>query len=357
MEEPPSNLKKKLFIIGVLILTGVLFFVGKSALSSYYVDRGAAQIQAGDTDAAKQSFSNALRFNTKNSKAHAYMGKIALGALYPENEVIYPYADYPNAIKYFENSIQYNIKTTNPGLHSATLEWLGHAYRETREYGKMESVLLEKVSLYPRDAFWSRFILARHYINTPKTQVQKVFDVLLPATELVKTVLQKRNLYQVYSMLGRLANAREDYDGAKTYMELAIANAPKDTASFDLQIAHNILAILEGQKKNFSEAENHIKTAEKIAGKNMYGCVLGLAYLKGGETTKALSEAKKGDDPASGRELQSLCLRVLGDGNKQIGERKKAKEYYEAYLLMIAQPINIFQKQTHDKIQKEIQGL
>lgn len=318
-------INKKLVIIFV-ILAGVLSAAvfGARFAASYYYKKGAQAYLQNNFSAAKNSFNNSLIFYSKNSRAHFWLGKIALGLPAPKQNVYWPQADYGEAVNHYEKAVSLGLEQKNRNLYIVVLEDLGGAYWNLNKLDKAREKYSEKLSKFPESSFWARYFIALDDFNR-LNKPEEALEILPPALDLVASDNDRFNLFKVHALLALLNLYFEDYNNVKKHAELAIESAEPQNEGWEIQTAHALLALNYGIQKKFTLVESEIKKA------GGFDCFLAVSYAAGKNYSKAISIAEASDKIADDY-INSVCLRVLAVSYLARGDKIKAKQYMEEYL-------------------------
>lgn len=326
--------ENKKLILGALTLMAVLAAAvfGVRLAASYYYQKGAEAYLQNNFSAAKNNFNNSLIFDSKNSRAHFWLGKIALGLTAPKTDNYYPQADYKEAVKHYEKAISLGLERKNRNLYGVTLDDLGGAYWKLNELDKAREKYSEKLSKFSESSFWARYFIALDDFNR-LNKPEEALETLLPAPNLAASDNDRFNLYKIYTLLALLYTYFGDNVNDEKYAELAIEKSGEpQIKSWEIQTAHALLALNYGRQKKFSLVESEIKKANDLAesaGAN--NCFLGAAYAAGQNYSKAISIAEKTDRTPQ-TYGNSICIRVLAVSYLAQNNKVKAKQYMEEYL-------------------------
>ncbi|MBI2446389.1 MAG: hypothetical protein HYV51_01030 [Parcubacteria group bacterium] len=325
--------ENKKFFLGVAALIVILAgaFFGARFAASYYYKKGTETYLQNNFAVAKNNFDISLIFGPKNSRAHFWLGKIALGQPAPNQNVYYPQADYKEAAKHYEKAILLGLEQNNENLYKVALDDLGNAFWNLNELDRAREKYFEKLSKFPDASFWARYFIAWHdfnYLNKP----DEALEVLLPALNLASSDNDRFNLFKINLMLARLYIYKNDYASAVKYAESVIESGGPQNKSWEVQAAHGLLAIDYGRQKKFALAESEIKKANDLAesaGAN--NCILAAAYVAGENYPKAISVAEK-IDMATQTYMNSVCVQILAISYLAKGDKINARKYLEEYL-------------------------
>lgn len=266
------------------------------------------------------------------SLSHFYSGKAALGRPAAEGPTLYPNADYQKAIGEYKQAISYGLKKVDKDLYAEALNDLGFSYWMLKEKDRAVEKYLEYISAAPDKSFAARYFVGYDYFNR-LNKPKEALDVLIAAPNMATASIHRKNLFRVYSLLGRLALYFEDFNNARKYADLAIGDAGS-LKDIDIRNAHSTLAVLAGMEGDFVAAALEVKKADALAGPSgSHQCILASAYLAGENYSKAISVALKARAGKIAKTyLDSICLQVLVNSYLAQGDKTKAKQYLQEYL-------------------------
>ncbi|MDO8676400.1 MAG: hypothetical protein Q7K16_01985 [Candidatus Azambacteria bacterium] len=322
--------KKLLIGLGIAVLAGFfIFFAGAQLLSAYYLKQGTTEFVKGDFVKAGPFFNRSLKFNSRNSEPHFYLGKIALGKVTetPGIDLLYPNADYAGAATHFEKAIISGLERKNKNLYLITLNDAGFSYYILKQYEKSVPLFLKYIELNSVGAFTARYFVATDYFNR-SNKPREALDILLPAIEpaaVNSSKINEPNLFRVHILLARLYYYFGDYANALKYTKLVTENNALSDKFLEVKIAHTLLALDYGRQKKFTLAESEIKKA------SVSDCFLATAYAIGENYSKAISIAEK-TNQIGGAYVDSFCPRVLAISYLAKGDKINAKKYMNDYL-------------------------
>ena len=359
-----ENKNKKVKIVlaviaGLAVMVLVAFFWGKQWFASSYFNQGQTAFLKGDYDAAGQLFEKSLKFNAKNPEPHFYLGKIALGKTVSSGPLLYPNADYESAVEHFEQSFSFGLVQKNKDAYLVSLNDAGFSYYMLKQYEKSIPLFLKYIELNPTGAFTARYFVATDYLNR-SNKPEEALDILLPAVDAVSvnSPINRRNLFRVYSLLGRLYSYFADAVNTEKYARLSIESGVAGNREPEIQVAHVLLSIVYGSRGDFSSAMAEIKAANELAGSDRaYNCSLATAYFAGKNYFDAV-EAAKAVKPSNSYGY-STCLQILGESYLAEGNKIEAKKYMEDYLTMTDKfkDKNIFVFRNREKFVDELENL
>lgn len=351
--------KKLIAIIAVVLAVLVLAAVfGARFAASYYYKKGAEAYSQNNFAVAKSNFTKSLVFNSKNSLAHFWLSKIALGVPAPKTDNYYPQADYKEAVKHHEKAISLGLEQKNRRLYEVTLDDLGGAYWKLNELDKAREKYSEKLSKFPNSPFWALYFIAWHdfnYLNKP----EEALKTLLPALNLASSDHDSWHLFRIQHLLGRLYFYFGDYANAVKYAKLSIDSGGPQNNDWEISADYTLLALDYGRQKKFTLAENEIKKANDLAGlAGAYNCLLAASYAIGENYPKAISTAEK-TDRTDQTYKSSICIQVLAVSYLARGDKIKAKQYMEEYLSFTEKlpEKNIFVMRNREQFTEELKKL
>lgn len=330
----------------------VLLFAGIKSVDLYFVSKGRDALTRNDLQRAFRNFNLALKFNPWNPLTHSYLGRLALGRVDPEEDIYYPEADYQQAIVHYERALALGLarKYHTSGVYRQALENISLAYWNTKQYDRAVAGYLEEIRLFPERSFWPRFFVATDYFNRSNKPLEAL-NILLPAINFAKLDVERRILPRMYILLARIYSLNDDFVNTEKYATLAFEESDQ-LDSVTQQTVFNIIAISQGQRKDFAAAEESIRKSNELSGfPSTNNCALASAYYLGENYKKAIEVAKKAGRPAVDY-LYSICLNILGKSYAALGDQVEAEKYFRAYLALtdILETKNIF-------VQKERQNV
>lgn len=351
--------KKFIAIVAIVLAVLVLaVFFGARFAASYYYKKGAQAYLQNNFAVAKSHFTTSLKFDSKNSRAHFWLGKIALGIPAPKQLVYWPQADYKEVVKHYEKAVSLGLEKKNRNLYEVALEDLGGAYWNLNELDKAREKYFEKLSKFPDSSFWARYFIAWHdfnYLNKPEEALQ----TLLPALNLASSDNDSWHLFRIQHLLGRLYFYFGDYANAVKYAKLSIDSGGPQNKDWEISADYALLALDYGRQKKFALAENEIKKANDLSGSiGAYNCLLAASYAVGENYSKAISIAEKTDRTAQ-TYRNSICIQVLAISYLAKGDKINAKKYMEEYLNFTEKLAekNIFVMRNRQQFEGELQKI
>ena len=327
-ENKNKKIKIVLLVVAVLAVAGLsAFFLGKQWFASSYFKQAQVAFLKGDYDAAKGLLEKSLKFNAKNPEPHFYLAEIALGKPAEGGPLLYPHADYESAVRHFEQSLSLGISEKNKEAYLSTLNDLSFSYQMLEDYDKAVPLFLKYIELNPDRAFRARVLVATDYFDR-FNKPQEALDILLPAVNSAYHPSQIKNLFRVYSLLGRLYSYFADADNTEKYAKLAIANSG-GLKEVDVQTAHTLLAHVAASKGDWAKVESEIAAVRELSGSEPHCAPAGI-YHTGKAYQRAIDAALKAKPSKS--YLYSICLQALGESYLALGNKSEAKKYFEEYL-------------------------
>lgn len=358
--------------LGMAAILVAVFIVPKF-VSSYYYEQGRKFYLKDSTsgkyfEEARANLNRSLLFSSKSPAPYVYLGRIALGRVDAEGDEYYPDADWTSALSLYQKAFELGIKNGDDFLYAHTLEHLGHAYLRAGQYEKAKEIYLLKIGSFPdslfgdrfgRSTFWPRFSTAEmdfERFNKP----QEAEELLLPVANFANA--DPRGLYRVHLLLARLYSYFENWEQAEKYANFALANIPASAEDVEaFQVAHSILAVVAGAKKDFVAAEREVRNARGFGAAASEDCVLVSAYFFGGAYRRALEVIDKIEKPESFlyRYRYSVCLAYGAEAAKALGNKAEARRRFEEYLRYTdtIDPKNIFVMRFRQKFADELERL
>ncbi|MBI2054955.1 MAG: hypothetical protein HYT39_02550 [Candidatus Sungbacteria bacterium] len=372
MDETPRNLKPFWVISGIIVLLLAVggFLYGSKAIAGYYFKRGIQEFQGGNITKAKPLFEKALKFDSKNPEPHFYLGKLALGKPDVGGPLLYPNANYPEAVDKYEAAIALNLKNKNYNNFKEALNDAGFAHWMLKQYPEATAQYLELIELAPDTSFVARYYVALDYFDRSNKPAEAL-QILLPVFGLNtanlsvngRTIYEK-SVYRLQVLTARLFSYSSDTSSTKSFASAAIS-AAGDNANVDVQIAHLILAQQFAAEKNLKQALDEYQKADALAEKtfskkNIHQCILGKIYYYTGDYSQAITTASgkiagvtQFDYP------KSICLETLARTYMAKRDKAMAKQYLERYLAVTAEfkEKNIFVFRNREEFGKALQDL
>lgn len=319
----------KLLIIAVAAVAIAALFFGLRGAMSYYLEEGKSAMRREDFISAEKNLMRAKLFYPLNPLVHFYLGRTALGPSTPDKDPYYQQANYASAIRRYERAIKLGLEKEGSLVHSRALENIGFSYWNLQQYDKAVGAYLEEIKLYPEMSFWPRYFVALNKFER-ENQPKEALDILAPTIGLPIPEPEQKNFFRAYSLFSRLYLYFEKFEEAEKYAKLAIENAGTFNRDINVGIAHAILAQIYGMRLDFPLAEKEIAIAEESTETNIYGCTRASVYLLGKNYSKAIAIAQ-GVGKSENR-FYSICLGVLANANKAVGNDKESKKYFSDYL-------------------------
>ena len=350
--------KNKIWIIGGIVVIALLVLAvgGWKWAGGYYHEKGISDMQAGDYESAKSHLTRALICDAKNSLIHARLGRADLGPADPQGDIYFPRADYKEATRHIEQAISLGLKDENISLYASSLEHVAYYYWTLKEYTKATALYKEEIALAPDTSFWPRYLLASDYFlrsNKP----EEALGYLISIRESARNPFETKNLYKPLTVAARIYASLKDFTNAETFAKLALESNPPSDA-LEAQIAHNILALSAGAKKDFVTAEKEVKTSNELSKMpDSQNCILAYAYYLGKEYNKAIAQAK--NIPGKVAYVDTFCPRAAGRSYFDQKKTKEARQYLEEYMRLTAslEEKNAAVLRERDEVAKILEGL
>lgn len=203
----------------------------RSQIAQYSIMRAATYLQNNNNDAALKEFKKALAFDSKNTTALTYIGKINLAK-----------GDNLEAIKAFKTMVQYQ-----PGSADAHVN-LANAYMQDKQYTASEKEFKTAERLDPTNPLPS-YTLGLQYVNTNRlneaeAQFKKA-QKISPADG------------NVYYALGMLNNKQGKFEDAAVNLQKALfLKNDFPAATYELGVAYNALGKTEDAQKQLAILQN-----------------------------------------------------------------------------------------------------
>lgn len=332
---------KKFILLGLgLAIIFLVYLVLLPRIAAYYTEQGRVLHNAQNFEEAQKKLEFSLKLNSRDPLAHAYLGSNYLGRRDPDGADYYPDADYSQAIAHCEKALASGLdKHEKQSVYRQTLERLTHSYRELKQYDKMAEIALRAIKSFPENSFWPRYFLAEHYFN----RANKPQEALFALKDVVPTIQSNdptkvRMLPHVSLLISRLYIYFEEFDKAKEYANLAISFSDPKNNKQDIQIAHNLLAIVAGSRGDFTLAREEIKKAEG-SDVGSQQCVLAQSYFLGKNYSQAVATAQSVKVYANDY-LKSICLAALAQVELAKDNSKAARMRMEEYMLVTDGMVN-----------------
>lgn len=199
----------------------------RAQLAQYSILRAAAYLKDNKNDEALKAFKQALAFDSQNTTAQTYIGKLSLAK-----------GDTYEAIKVFKTMAQSQPTSVDAHMN------LANAYIQAKQYADSEKELKAAARLDSTNPL-PDYTLGLQYSNTDRlaeavTQFKKVQKI-------------SPNDGNVYYALGAVYNKQGKYEEAAASLEKALALKKSfPDANFELGIAYNALGRAEDAKKQLS---------------------------------------------------------------------------------------------------------
>lgn len=333
-----SRLGIKTWVILLVIVT-VLIYFSTFLIADAFFKQGVRLYNQLQYDSAKTKLQQALKFNKRDPRIHAYLGKIALGIPRPDNKVFYPDADYISAIDAFEKARYYNLQKKDSDLYARVLTDFGFSYWMNGNKKAAHPILLEYIALKPAQSFVARYIVGLDYyreLNKPR----EALELLRPLPDQAILSHHRAHLYGIYLLLANLSWYFNDLENAKKYALLSIANTPKNQEiSGTLVIANMRLALVTASEgdinkalKYYSQALESAKNVTVYSEEQNGNCSLAKLYFHAKQYARAIEIASTEEKNNRTDYYYSRCLEVLALGNMELIRVSESKRYMKEYL-------------------------
>lgn len=326
--------KKRRWLLWVAVLIVVILAGGwyaRSFAAPYFIEKARVAVNNKDATTATKNLNIALKLDSQNPVAYAYLGHIALGLdrADPGSDIPFPNADFTKAVDNYEKALSLGLANAkNRGVYKQTLEFAGYSYWSQKEYDKAVAKYLEQIKEFPSDSFWARNLVAEDYFAR-SNKPHEALEVLTLAPS--SSDASKRFLGNTYTLLTRLSSYFNNPLDARRYATLAIESAA-DKNSTNVQIAYLNLAAQFAKEKDLVKALVEYKKAEAIH-KDSSVCTLANIYFFNSDYAKATQIAK--DKIASITNFDypnSICIEVLARSNLEKKNSAETKKYLEQYM-------------------------
>lgn len=199
----------------------------RAQLAQYSIMRAATYLQSNKNDEALKEFKKALAFDSQNSTAQTYIGKLYLAK-----------GNNYEAIKAFKTMVQ-----SQPGSVDAHMN-LANAYLQDKQYAASEKELKTASRLDPANPL-PPYTLGLQYTNTDR----------LNEAEVLFNKVQKMSPKDgnAYYALGMLHNKQGKYEDAAKDLEKALTLKKSfPAANYELGVAYNALGRTEDARNQLS---------------------------------------------------------------------------------------------------------
>ena len=205
----------------------------RAQAAQYAIAAASSALSSENYDQAIKAFKTAAAFDSTNTTAYNYLGKIYLSQG-KNDEAIKAYKQLVN--------IQSNQTTKDTSDDAPTLEdalmGLGNAYLSAKQYGQSEKQFIAAAKAAPTDAL-PVYTLGQQYL------AQGRLDESLTQLEKAKTLSPKDG--NVYYALGTVYNAQENYLDAAEALQISLQlKTDFPSANYELGVAYNGLNYTEG---------------------------------------------------------------------------------------------------------------
>lgn len=333
-------LKKVALGVAVIIIIGGGFYWGSSLIATYYRDKGIEAYQKQRIELAQKYLANSLDFNSKDSLAHYYAGKAALGIPSIGEKELYPRANFTDAASHMDHAIALGIKASYPGFYADALNDAGFSYWILGNYERSLPRFIDRIAADPEHSFVARYFVALHYFNQANRPGDAI-AVLLPAlttkseTELgIKTI--EKNKYQVHALLARLYSFENNDSAAEQHAKLALDGSPNkpDENSLNAAIILSLLSAKESETKAISRFEEAVLISKALGySENALECSRARLFQELKNYEKAIQIAKAHiENSVKFSYRETICLETLARSYFMQGNQADAKKYFEHYL-------------------------
>ena len=205
----------------------------RAQAAQYAIAAASSALSSENYDQAIKAFKTAAAFDSTNTTAYNYLGKIYLSQG-KNDEAIKAYKQLVN--------IQSNVTTKDTSDDAPTLEdalmGLGNAYLSAKQYDQSEKQFIAAAKAAPTDAL-PVYTLGQQYL------AQGRLDESLTQLEKAKTLSPKDG--NVYYALGTVYNAQENYLDAAEALQISLQlKTDFPSANYELGVAYNGLNYTEG---------------------------------------------------------------------------------------------------------------
>jgi len=202
-------------------------------IAQYAIAQASANLTAGENDKAILSLKKALAFDSNNTTAYNYLGKLYLSK-----------GDTANAIKSYQQLVRIqssttlkDTATTAPTLEAATLG-LANSYLQAQQYTQSEQQFKAAIKLNSRDPV-PVYTLGQQYLT--QGRLSDALSMFKSAQKL------SPNDGNVFYGLGSVYNAQGNYSDAVTALQTAVQLKPNfPSANYQLGVAYNGLGYADG---------------------------------------------------------------------------------------------------------------
>ncbi len=203
----------------------------RSQLAQYSIMRAAAYLQSGNNEDALKTFKKALAFDSQNTTAQTYIGKLNLAK-----------GDTAEAIKAFKTMVQSQPSSVDAHMN------LANAYIQAKQYSSSEAELKTAARLDPTNPL-PDYTLGLQYSNTDRLKEAE--------NQFLKVQKISPNDGNVFYALGAVYNKQGRYEDAVKSLEKAVSlKKTLPEANYELGIAYKALGRTEDAQKQLSILNN-----------------------------------------------------------------------------------------------------
>lgn len=201
--------------------------------AQYAIAVASTALSDGNYDKAIKAFKTAAAFDTTNTTAYNYLGKIYLAQGKTDDAI----KAYTQLVNIQSNTTTKDTSTSAPTLEEAKIS-LGNAYLQAKQYDKSEKQFKDAIKLAPRDSL-PVYTLGQQYL------AQGRLAESLTQLEKAKSLAPKDG--NVYYALGAVYNAQGNYMEAATALQTSLQlKSDFPEANYELGVAYNGLNYTEG---------------------------------------------------------------------------------------------------------------
>ena len=199
----------------------------RAQLAQYSIMRAAKYLQDSNNDDALKAFKQALAFDSQNTTAQTYIGKINLAK-----------GNNSEAIKMFKTMVQAQPTSVDAQMN------LANAYLQDKQYTESEKVLKTAARLDPSDPL-PDYTLGLQYSDTNRLKEAE--------NQFLKVKKIAPNDGNVYYALGMVYNQQGNYeDAAKNLEKSLFLKKSFPAANFELGVAYDALGRTDDAQKQLS---------------------------------------------------------------------------------------------------------
>lgn len=203
----------------------------REELAQYAIQNAAKYMQANKSDEAIKEFKKALAFDSENTTALSYMGKLQLST-----------GKNSEAIKTFKDLVRLQPLSVDAHVN------LGNAYLQDKQYLESEKNLKKAARLDPMNPL-PDYTLGIQYLQTDRLAEAK--------TQFLKVQKIAPKDGNVYFSLGALHNKQGNYEDAAKNLEKALSLKKNFTAAnYELGVAYNGLGRADDAKNQLKILQN-----------------------------------------------------------------------------------------------------